>query len=256
MRGHPLLARAVLPDDLDAYLGRIGRVFARGGANGAGRATWGVDVQGAWFFVQRGLDAAGSAGLRRAADVALSTYHRVLVPLEYHGTTEGGDDVLAYPWMAGESLAARGPGLARFRALPPAAVVSTLDAVIDCHAALAERGFAPVGLDEANLRYDFHTGVVRLVGLEVYGRVGHPAPEGLVPGATVDERTTVFGLGRLAASLLAPAGVVEVGRGLGAGWRGGPHLATVVGAATAADPHGRYPSVASLLAVWRAGPAT
>ena len=64
------------------------------------------------------------------------------------------------------------------------------------------------------------------------------APEEFVQGGTIDERTTVFHLGRTAGQLLGEPN-------LSAGRR------DVIETATRTDPTDRYPSVARMAAAWR-----
>lgn len=71
------------------------------------------------------------------------------------------------------------------------------------------------------------------------------APEEFRCGATIDQRTTVFNLGRTAQVLL-DEGDLE-GR-----FRGNATLATVAERATRSNPADRYPSVDEFVAAWRA----
>jgi hypothetical protein len=71
------------------------------------------------------------------------------------------------------------------------------------------------------------------------------APEEHRRGARIDERTTVYNLGR-AIRLLLDAGDDE------RAWRGTPAQLAVVARATRADPAERYPAVAALADAWRA----
>jgi hypothetical protein len=74
------------------------------------------------------------------------------------------------------------------------------------------------------------------------------APEEFAKGATVDERSTVFTLGRTAFVLLSrgPPGGQE--RNL---WRAGDVLFQVATTATRPDPADRYQSVAELIGAWQ-----
>lgn len=68
-------------------------------------------------------------------------------------------------------------------------------------------------------------------------------------GATIDERTTVYTLGRTAFVFLSTGlrGEPEPDR-----WRASAELYAVARQATAPDPEERFPSVARLAAAWRA----
>src|SRR3546814_6241128 len=70
------------------------------------------------------------------------------------------------------------------------------------------------------------------------GSTRYMAPEELVHGARVDERTTVFHLGRTAAQLLTDPNLSSA-------------QSAVVEAATGIDPATRYPTVAAMAAAWR-----
>jgi hypothetical protein len=73
-----------------------------------------------------------------------------------------------------------------------------------------------------------------------YGSTRFMAPEEFVRGATIDERTTVFNLGRAAFVLLSP------------GDRAGDPLFDVAHRATRPAPADRYQSVGELTHAWRA----
>ena len=68
------------------------------------------------------------------------------------------------------------------------------------------------------------------------------APEEFVRGATIDERTTVYTLGRTARVLLGEAGH----------WRGSAGSERVVDRATAERPADRFGSVDAFAAAWSA----
>jgi serine/threonine-protein kinase len=66
------------------------------------------------------------------------------------------------------------------------------------------------------------------------------APEEWVRGSTIDERTTVFVLGRTLHHLLDSK----------RGWRGRESQSRVIDRATAPDPGERYQEMGSLIAAW------
>jgi serine/threonine-protein kinase len=72
------------------------------------------------------------------------------------------------------------------------------------------------------------------------------APEEFTLGATIDQRTTIFTLGRAAAVLLGD------GTPTPAAWRGGADLAAIIARACQTAPEARYGSVAEFYAAWRA----
>jgi serine/threonine-protein kinase len=108
------------------------------------------------------------------------------------------------------------------------------------------------------LLYDFARRRMRLIDLDEYrpgpfevpasllpGSTRFRSPEESTPGAMVDERSTVYALGRVAQVLL-DAGDDE-GR-----WRASDELAAVAERATQPDPADRYGTVTELAGVWRA----
>jgi serine/threonine-protein kinase len=195
--------------------------------------------------------------------------HAVIVrPIEV--VEVGGVPVLRYPWVDGETLypatidshgpAVRGAGSAheRFRQLPVDQVVFAIDAVFSAHVEVAREGFVAVDLYDGCLRYDFDRRRMRLIDLDEYrigpvtvpdgglpGSTRFSSPEERTPGATLDERSTVYTLGRLAQILLDRGD--DTGR-----WRASPALAEVAAQATESRRVDRFANVAELAAVWRA----
>ncbi len=190
----------------------------------------------------------------RAASVQLEVQHPGLVPLE--AVVHVPDGVLVvHEWFEGELL--RSPperrdhpdeAGTRFRALPVPEVAAALDRVIDLHVALERAGWVAGDLYDGALMYDFAARSIVVVDLECYQRGPYLNEVGRLPGSTrfmapeehrrgalVDERTTVFNLGRLLELSLPD-----------------PRLAEVVAAATDPDRARRPPSVAALQEQWRA----
>jgi len=91
---------------------------------------------------------------------------------------------------------------------------------------------------------EYRPGPFAVAGGRLPGSVRFMPPEHLTDGATVDERSTVFLLGRTAQVLLDEGDVT--GR-----WRAPEALRAVAARATAPDPADRYPTVADLVGVWR-----
>jgi serine/threonine-protein kinase len=130
--------------------------------------------------------------------------------------------------------------------------------VFSAHVEIAREGFVAVDLYDGCLHYDFDRRRMRLIDLDHYHRGPVRVPESLLPGstrfrspeeqtpgATVDQRSTVYSLGRLA-QILLDAGDDE-GR-----WRASDELASVAARATHTDPMHRYGTVTELAGVWRA----
>ena len=173
--------------------------------------------------------------------------------------------MLVYPWLDGELLnhATRsGSGVrteptspfARFRALPVRRVEAVLGALLDAHIAVAAAGFVAVDLYDGSFMYDFLTHRFRLIDLDEYrpgpfvthrrlpGSRRFMAPEEY-GGGSIDERTTVFVLGR-AIRLLLDAGDSEQG------WRGNEGQLAVVEGATQTAPDQRIRTVTALRDTW------
>ena len=119
----------------------------------------------------------------------------------------------------------------------------------------AHAGLVAVDFYDGCLLYDFDAGQVHLVDLDLYapgpyllerdrqfGSSRFMAPEEWQRGARVDQRSTVFTLGRTARVLLGEEGA----------WRGGSHLEAVVARATRRDPEARFGSVPAMQSAWTA----
>ena len=91
--------------------------------------------------------------------------------------------------------------------------------IYDVHRRLAERGWIACDFYDGSVIYDFDRGVPHLVDLDNYqpgpfvndmgrmfGSTRFMAPEEFTRGARIDERTTVFTMGRAAAVFLARHG--------------------------------------------------
>jgi hypothetical protein len=151
-----------------------------------------------------------------------------------------------------------GSALQRFIDEPTERILGVIDAIVDAHVAIAEQGFVAVDFYDGCLMYDFDTGDVRLVDLDLYtqgpytltddrqfGSTRFMAPEEFCRGAVIDQQTTVFTLGRTAMVLLGP----QAHRRLGL------ELSDAVDRATQPRASDRWPDVASFAAAWRAGRA-
>ncbi len=151
-----------------------------------------------------------------------------------------------------------GSALQRFIDEPTERILGVIDAIVDAHLAIAEQGFVAVDFYDGCLMYDFDSGDVQLVDLDLYiegpytltadrqfGSTRFMAPEEFCRGAVIDQQTTVFTLGRTAMVLLGP----DAHRRLGL------ELSDAVDRATQPRAADRWPDVASFAAAWRAGRA-
>jgi serine/threonine-protein kinase len=265
---HPLLDARELGEPVDAYLGRIGRVFRVFDRQDSGCVSYGVEVAGERWFVKSPTTAESAAPLGRAIALHAAVRHPAIIPLR-NAIAAADGPVLVYPWVDGEVLyhATKPPrmsradpmsAIARFRCEPIAAIERVLEDVLDAHLAVARAGFVAVDLYDGCVIYDFAARCAALCDLDEYrpgpflvegdrlpGSTRYMAPEEHRRGARIDERTTVFNLGR-AIRLLLDAGDDE------RAWRGTPAQLAVVARATRSDPTDRYPTVGALAAAWRA----
>ena len=146
-----------------------------------------------------------------------------------------------------------GSALQRFIDEPTERILGVIDAIVDAHVAIAEQGFVAVDFYDGCLMYDFESGDVHLVDLDLYtegpytltaerqfGSTRFMAPEEFCRGAVIDQQTTVFTLGRTAMVLLGP----DAHRRLGL------ELSDAVDRATQPRPADRWPDVAAFAQAW------
>lgn len=259
-----------------AFLGRIGRVFAvfDSRTQDSGNVSYGVEAVGRRWFVKTAGDPAAAAFLDHAERVALLAnaerlardfQHPALPALLAVGASAWGP-MLIYDWAEGELLHAsaerRGdPATAhqRFRALPAGEIAAAIDMAIGAHIGLCGRGWVACDFYDGSMMYDFAARRLSMFDLDSYspgpfvnemgrlfGSERFMAPEEFVKGARIDERTTVFNLGRAAAVFLSD-GTLNRDR-----FRGTDAQHTAMAAACRPDPDDRPQRVAALAEAWRA----
>jgi serine/threonine-protein kinase len=140
--------------------------------------------------------------------------------------------MLVYEWVDGELLRAAEDDAdsahARFRRLPVAERLRMLDGLYDLHASLAGLGYVAADFYDGCLIYDFADKALHVVDLDHYqqgpftnemgrlfGSSRFMAPEEFELGAQIDERTTVFNLGRAAAVFLAGSALIDAPMSVG-----------------------------------------
>lgn len=259
---------------LEGWIARSGHVARSLRHGDPGCVSLLAVLDGRRVFVRQARTEAARQALDRVVRVYEKVRHRALPPLWGYWMASDGPFVL-FEWVKGERLASpihvlagtgrQEPGgpHARFRALPLREALAALDVVLDLHQELAHRGFVSGDFSDSSLLYDFqgkrpwvvHLDEFREGPLEVTPepRCGSPlfvAPEESHRGHRLDERTSVFHLGRTALVLLGD------GSGEIAGWRGPRILQAVVERATSADPDDRYLHVRDFVAAWRRETAT
>ena len=234
---HPLRDVERINGPPGPYLEAIGTIFATFGAatQDSGNVSYGVQVGGERFFVKTtdpeaevfGDHATRVALLYNAARLRRSCDHPTLPALHCIVETAHGP-ALVYDWVDGECLrGGRGGGQSvhqRFRRLPAAAIFTVLDAIYDLHVRLVQRGWIAVDFYDGCLMYDFEHQVAHVVDLDMYhlgaftnqmgrmfGSTRFMAPEEFERGALIDERTTIFTMGRAAIAFLGDdiGGAVE-----------------------------------------------
>jgi serine/threonine protein kinase, bacterial len=272
VRCHPLLEVERLDtDDLETFLTRIGVVLVVHRGHDSANTSAAVRVGDERWFVKWATEPDAVGSLESAIRFHAEVTHPAIIPLRGSFRTATGLAIV-YEWAAGEVLNdPLVPGgrprthprssFARFRHLPADDIVSTLNVIIDAHVEVAERGFVAVDFYDGCLIYDFDTGTVRLCDLDQYrsgpyeldrprqyGSTRFMAPEEFRQGATIDERTTVFNLGRTAFVLLSTGPEGEDQRGQ---WSADGALYPIARRATSPVPADRYRSVAEFAAAWR-----
>jgi len=230
---HPLLNITKIDTLPEAYLARIGDIFTTFSQQDSGNVAYGVNVGGERFFVKT----AGAPDnplpylnhpqrvelLRNAVELFHSCDHPALVPLRHVIEESPQGPVLVYDWVDGELL-----GVPReerslptssyqcFRSLPAGEIVAALDVLFDLHRHLVAKGWIACDLYDGCLLYNFPTRQLRIIDLDTYhrgpftntmgemfGSSRFMAPEEHILGAPIDERTTVFTLGRMVSEFLS-----------------------------------------------------
>ena len=236
-----------------------GRIFTRFDKQDSGNISFGVEIAGQRCFVKTaGAPARVGLPLSHAERVALlanaerlarSVHHPALA--EFMGSCESAwGPMLFYMFASGEHLHGprerrEDPASAgqRFLRLPfeeRHAVVITL---LELHVALADRGWVAGDFYDGCLIYDFaakrltvfdldhyHQGPYENTMGRMFGSTRFMAPEEFEKGRTIDERTTVFNLGRAMSMYL------------------GEPAAAVASRACAQEPRQRHASVDELVA--------
>ncbi|MDH5675124.1 MAG: hypothetical protein OEZ06_23565 [Myxococcales bacterium] len=261
------------------FLAANAEIFARWGwpTHDSGNVSYGVRAGDARFFVKTAGPANGRHEphfatthaqrvelLNNAATLAGSLEHPALPALRNVIASPEGP-VLVYDFVDGELLYAEGetrddPSTAyqRFRALPPERIASALDTIYAVHDELAKRGFIACDFYDGSILYDFDRGKLIVCDLDSYGRGAFEnamgrmygssrfmAPEEFVRGATIDQRTTVFTLGRTAAVFLSDLTLEREP------FRGSDAEHAVVVRACQPVPEQRYASVREFCQAWR-----
>jgi serine/threonine-protein kinase len=272
---NPLLSADRVDEEAAAFLPTAGAVFAVFDAQDSGNVSYGVRVGEERYFVKT----AGSAEdprpllrheervglLRNAVLLSRGACHPAL-PALYNVIESPEGPMLVYEWLDGELIGVPrqrredpGSSYQRFRRLPVATILRCLDTIYDLHEKLARQGWIACDFYDGCLIYDFGADRLGIVDLDTYhqgpfvNRMGRMfgssrfmAPEEFELGAQIDERTTVFTMGR-AAMIFLSDGTRDV-----AAFRGSRARLEVAARACEPDRAKRYDSVASFNTAWLA----
>ena len=276
MNHHPLLDVKRIEQEPDVYLNAVGPVFAMFDerSQDSGNVSYGVQIAQDRYFVKTAgypddpnpflSHSERVSLLRNAVQLRRSCNHPTLPPLHQVIESPHGP-LLVYQWVDGELLrveAARRDDpqstFQRFRRLPSHEIIRALDLVYALHHQLAQSGWIAVDFYDGCIIYNFDHQDLHIVDLDHYceapfvnemgrmfGSSRFMAPEEFELGARIDERTTVFTMGRTAAVLLSD-GTLER-----CPFRGNDALYEVVRRACHDDPRERYGSMGSFFAAWR-----
>ncbi|MEV0004507.1 serine/threonine protein kinase [Micromonospora sp. NPDC050980] len=227
-------------------------------AQDSGCLSYGVEAEGRRLFVKKATTPAARVSLVRAAQLHAAVKHPAIVRPER--VLSGPDGLtLVYPWRYGRVLnqatvdGTDRTALAKFQRLAIPDVEAALEAILDAHRTVAAAGFVAVDLYDGCFLYDFSARQMQLIDLDEYrpgpfildadrlpGSRRYMAPEEFVRGAVIDQRTTVYALGRTLHHLLdSPTG-----------WRGTAAQRAVADRATRASAADRYSHVAALARAW------
>jgi serine/threonine-protein kinase len=254
---------------IEPYLDQLGEVFQAFRDQDSGCTSYGVSAAGRRWFVKHSDEPRGISSLRRALDLHSIVRHEALPGLHNAFVTPGGL-ALVFDWVPGELLydytrlrgeaGRRDPASphARFRALPVARILDALETVYDVHLLLAGHGFVAVDFYDGCILYDFDRARTYLCDLDEYrpgpfvlsedrlpGSRRFMAPEEWRRGATIDQVTNVFTLGRTAFELLGDGTISPDA------WRGSETMRDVAVRATAKARGQRHQSVREFVEDWR-----
>jgi serine/threonine-protein kinase len=245
----------------------------------SGNVSWLVEAAGQRLFVKTAgltdppvprapapyFDHAGRVMLlRNAVDLARSCDHHAL-PALLNVIESPAGPVLVYEAASGDLVGVPGEQRGdpsspyqRLAHLPASVLLGLFDTLIDLHVALAAAGWVAGDLYDGCLIVDFRARTLSVIDLDSYrrgpttndmgrmfGATRFMAPEEFEFGAQIDERTTVFTLGRIvwhfATRLTEDA----------AEFRGTAGLARVIQKACRPSPADRHASVAELASAWK-----
>jgi len=221
-----LLDASETQDVPKAFLRKLGELHAQFDerTQDSGNVSYGIQVDGLRYFVKTAGAPTSPAFLGHEQRVSwLRNAIRVSeavkdpsVPHLRNVIESPHGPLLVYDWVPGELVGVprerrSDPRSAfqRFKSLPLSELAEALTSVFRVHAALAARGWIASDFYDGAMMYEFGTRRLSLVDLDMYrsapftndvgrmfGSTRFMAPEEFDRGATIDDRTTVFTMGR------------------------------------------------------------
>ncbi len=231
----------------------------------SGNVSYGAEIDGRRYFVKTAgrpdntkpfFDHAERvASIRNAVHLAQSASHRTLPKIHQVIESPTGP-MLVYDWVDGDLVR---NCLDRVRDLPASEVTALLTDIYDLHRHLVSLGWIAVDFYDGAMIYDFDHHRVHAIDLDSYhegpftnqmgrmfGSTRFMAPEEFELGATIDERTTVFTMGRTAAVLMSDGSLDRDP------FKGTDTQYDVILKACANHPNDRIQTVAELHTTWTA----
>jgi hypothetical protein len=233
--------------------------------------VFGVEsATGERYVVKHAEEAQAIAWLESARRFHADVQHPAVPTVVHHVRTATGLG-LVEEWGTGEifsdgydeSVLPRdhhGSAYQRFVRLDAGEIADAIGVLIDVHVAVAAARYVAVDLYDGCVLYDFSARALRLVDLDLYrpgpyvldgdrayGSLSYQPPEELRRGATIDERSTVYTLGRMA---LVYLGCERESAAWREDFRGTDDQFATAIKATAVDPDDRIQTVRELRAAW------
>lgn len=251
-----------------SFLGAYGRVFKVYDDQDSGNICFGLEKDGARYFLKfagaptvRGTASPEAAvkSLKAAAPLYRTLRHENLVELIESGPLGGGWGLL-FRWTDGVSMGRMYPAQhKRFMALPEAERLRAFEGILQFHIHAAEKGYAAVDFYDGTVMYDVKAHKAVLCDIDFYreapftnemgrmwGSLRFMAPEELARGAVIDEVTNVYAMGAMAFALFGGYSRARVDWQLG-------EAAYRAAVRAVCDARGaRYRTIASFRAAWTA----
>ena len=266
-----LTARRTDLTPLSAFVAQHGDVFAVFDAQDSGNVSYGVRAGDERFFIKTAgsphdarpyFSPDGRIALLRNAVLLARAVSDPAMPALRNVVESPEGPLLVYTWVDGELVGTTRERrsdptstFARFRALDHAERAAAVDAILRLHVQLAEREWIACDFYDGSLMYDFAQRRIHVIDLDLYrhgpfvndmgrmfGSDRFMAPEEYELGARIDERTTVFTMGRTVINFLSPGSAAIEG---------------LVARACDPEPERRFQTVAEFYGAWsEAAPIT